>query len=71
MPRVRRTSRSAFDINRIDSSGSTVSRAFASELRFEKNDALTSRDPVKFIRVMTEIERLRGRLAHPESPTLH
>jgi hypothetical protein len=70
MPRTRRPS--AFPLDRVDSPPSQLGIILSSETRTVAADCpRTSRDPMKFVRVMAEIERLRGLRVHPESPTLH
>jgi hypothetical protein len=64
MPRIRKPS--AFPTQPIHSP----------ELRLAPVSAMpatdrASGDPLRFFRVMAEIERLRGLPAHPESPTRH
>jgi hypothetical protein len=67
MPRTRRPS--AFPLDRVDSPPSQLGIILSSETRADCTR--TSRDPMKFVRVMAEIERLRGLRVHPESPTQH
>ena len=70
MPRTRRPS--AFPLDRVDSPQSQLGIILSSETRAVAADSpRTSRDPMKFVRVMAEIERLRGLRVHPESPTQH
>jgi hypothetical protein len=69
MPRTRRPS--AFPLDRVDSPASQLGIILSSETRVAAESARTSRDPMKFVRVMAEIERLRGLRVHPESPTQH
>ena len=69
MPRTRRPS--AFPLDRVDSSSSQLAIIVSSEAPAAADGPRTSRDPMKFVRVMAEIERLRGLRVHPESPTLH
>jgi hypothetical protein len=67
MPRTRKPT--VFPLDHIDTPQSRLGLALASETAVE--GPRTSRDPMKFVRVMAEIERLRGLRVHPESPTLH
>ena len=70
MPRTRRPS--AFRLDQIDSPPSQLGIILSSDTRSVATDTpRTSRDPMKFIRAMAEIERMRGLRVHPESPTLH
>jgi hypothetical protein len=69
MARTRRPS--AFPLDRVDSPPSQLGIILSSEMRAVADCPRTSRDPMKFVRVMAEIERLRGLRVHPESPTLH
>jgi len=70
MPRTRRPS--AFPLDRVDSPPSQLGIILSSETRTAGAECpRTSHDPTKFVRVMAEIERLRGLRVHPESPTLH
>jgi hypothetical protein len=70
MPRTRKPS--AFPLGRIESPPSRLGIILSSETGTVAADCpRTSRDPMKFVRVMAEIERLRRVRVHPESPTLH
>ena len=70
MPRTRRPS--AFPVDRVDSPPSRLGIILSSDTQTVAADCpRTSRDPMKFVRVMAEIERLRRVRVHPESPTLH
>jgi len=69
MSRTRRPS--AFPLDRVNSPPSQLGLILSSEAPSARDCPRTSRDPMKFVRVMAEIERLRGLRVHPESPTLH
>jgi hypothetical protein len=69
MPRTRK--RSAFPLDRVTSPPSQLGLILSAETPRAGDCPRTSCDPVKFVRVMAEIERLRGLRVHPESPTLH
>jgi hypothetical protein len=69
MPRTRKPS--AFPRDHIDGPHSRLGLILSSESAVAADGPRTSRDPLKFVRVMAEIERLRGLRVHPESPTLH
>ncbi len=69
MPRTRRSS--AFRIDEIESPQSRLGLILSSEPRAAVDYPRMSSDPLKFVRVMAEIERRRGLRVHPESPTLH
>jgi hypothetical protein len=69
MPRARKPSRSAFLDDYIRAPEPRLAQA--SEPLVASDCARTSRDPLKFVRVMAEIERVRKLRVHPESPTLH
>ena len=69
MPRTRKPS--AFPLDHIDSPPSQLGLLLSSEAPGTSEYPRTSHDPMKFVRVMAEIERLRGLRVHPESPTLH
>ena len=69
MPRTRKPS--AFRQDHIDAPQSRLGLILSSETSIASDGPRTSRDPMRFVRVMAEIERLRGLRVHPESPTLH
>ena len=68
MPRTRKPS--AFPLEHTGSPPSRLGLILSSEPRAGDGPRASS-DPLKFVRVMAEIERLRGLRVHPESPTLH
>jgi hypothetical protein len=69
MPRTRKPS--AFPLDHVNSPPSQLGLILSSEAPRAGDCPRTSYDPMKFVRVMAEIERLRGLRVHPESPTLH
>jgi hypothetical protein len=69
MPRTRKPT--AFPRDHIDAPESRLSLILSSQTSVAADGPRTSRDPMKFVRVMAEIERLRGLRVHPESPTQH
>lgn len=69
MPRTRKPS--AFQQDHIDTPQSRLGLILSTETAVAADGPRTSRDPMRFVRVMAEIERLRGLRVHPESPTLH
>jgi hypothetical protein len=69
MPRTRKPS--AFPLDHIDGPQSRLGLILSSETPGAADGPRTSRDPMRFVRMMAEIERLRGLRVHPESPTLH
>jgi hypothetical protein len=71
MPRTRKPS--AFPRDHIEGPQSRLGLILSSEasVAVATDGPRTSRDPMKFVRAMAEIERLRGLRVHPESPTLH
>ncbi len=69
MPRTRKPS--AFPLDHIDTPQSRLGLILSSGTAVAADSPRTSRDPLKFVRVMAEIERLRGLRVHPESLTLH
>ncbi len=71
MPRARKLSRSAFLDDYVHAPEPRLAQAQASEPLVALDCARTSRDPLKFVRAMAEIERVRKLRVHPESPTLH
>jgi len=69
MPRTRKPS--AFPQDHIDAPQSRLDLILSSDTAVTADGPRTLRDPLKFVRMMAEIERLRGLRVHPESPTLH
>src|SRR5262249_3033361 len=69
MPRIRKPSLPAFATQ--PDAAPELALAQTSQQVAATAAERASRDPLRFLRVMAEIERLRGQLAHPESPTRH
>jgi hypothetical protein len=69
MPRTRKPS--AFPQDHIDAPQSRLGLILSSDTAVAADGPRTSRDPMKFVRAMSEIECLRGLRVHPASPTLH